>query len=342
MRSLAALASHRESALILLLAAAVAAFSTAVPDFATLSNLLEIGRLVTESGLICIGMTAVIVTAGIDLSVGSMLALCAVVLGKVWHDVGLNIWAAAAVAVACGAGLGAFNGLLVTALRLPPLIVTLGTMALYRGLALGLSSARPVHGYPPHFLALGQGYWQVGPALVPIQLPLFALAAALSALYLARSVWGRWLYAIGRNELAAHLAGVPVVALKAAAYTFAGLLTGLAAVIYVARVSTAKADAGVMLELDVITACVLGGVSIFGGEGSIGGAVLGLLIISAVRRGLDLAQVPGSLQSIIVGAVLIFAVAAHSFWSRRLRAAFLRGATASPPSRQTPPEEGPR
>jgi rhamnose transport system permease protein len=199
-------------------------------------------------------------------------------------------------------------------------------MALFRGLALGLSHAEPVHGYPEQFLFIGQGYWQVAGVAVPVQLPIVATVMLVSGLYLSRSVWGRWLYAIGHNATAAQLAGIPVKRLKMAVYTGTGLLTGLAAVIYVARVSTAKADAGTMLELDVITACVLGGVNILGGEGTILATVLALAIIAVVRRGMDLAQVGSAQQAMVIGAVLIVAVAVHSAWSRAVKLARLRQA----------------
>jgi rhamnose transport system permease protein len=320
------LLARREALLAVVLAVAVVAAGAANRRFFGVDNLLEVLRLATETGLIAVGMTAGILTAGIDLSGGSALALCAVVLGKSWQGGGLPLELAVGLAVATGAALGAFNGLLVTRVGLPPLIVTLATMALYRGLALGISRAEPVHGYPDAFLWLGQGTWHLGPVGVPAQVLLLVVVVALGGVAVSRSVWGRWLYAIGRNETAAGLAGVPVARLKLAAYTATGLLAGLASVVYVARVSTAKADAGTMLELDVITACVLGGVSIFGGEGSVWGATLGLLVVAVARRGMDLAQVPSALQSVLLGALLVLAVAAHSAWSRAAQRAALERA----------------
>ncbi|MCX7599527.1 MAG: ABC transporter permease [Armatimonadetes bacterium] len=321
--------SHRDAVLAVILALAILVACLASPvHFPRASNLLEILRLATEAGIIAVGMTVVIITAGIDLSVGSTLALCAVVLGKSWHHGGLPIGVAALLAVIVGTACGAFNGLLITRFGLPPLIITLATMALYRGLALGLSRAEPVHGYPDSFLRVGQGVWEVGPVGVPVQLPVLLFIVVAGGIVVSRTYWGRWLYAIGRNELAAGLAGVPVRTVKLAAYTALGLLSGLASVIYVSRVSTAKADAGTMLELDVITACVLGGVSIFGGEGSVWGAMLGLLIVAVARRGMDLAQVPSAHQSIMLGLLLILAVAAHSAWSRAMQRAVLERAGA--------------
>lgn len=333
--SLLSIFSRREGILAAILLLAILAACLASPaHFPRVANLLEILRLATEAGIIAVGMTAVILTAGIDLSVGSTLALCAVVLGKSWQQVGLPVAAAALLAVVVGTACGAFNGLLITRFGLPPLIITLATMALYRGLALGLSRAEPVHGYPEGFLWLGQGVWQLGPVAVPVQLPVFLAVVLVGGIVVGRTYWGRWLYAIGRNEVAARLAGVPVRAVKLVAYTALGLLSGLASVIYVARVSTAKADAGTMLELDVITACVLGGVSIFGGDGSVWGATLGLLIVAVARRGMDLAQVPSAHQSIMLGLLLILAVAAHSGWSRVMQRAILERAGAAAEHRE--------
>ncbi|MBC7288848.1 MAG: ABC transporter permease [Armatimonadetes bacterium] len=323
MRTLRKVVVTREFALVLILAAAAIAAGKANARFWLPSNLLDVLRLATETGLIAVGMTAIILTAGIDLSVGSALALCVVVLGKLWERIGLPLPLAAAVAVLVGGAAGALNGAAVTRLGLPPLIVTLATMALYRGLALGISRAEPVHGYPESFLWIGQGVFRVAGVEVPVQLAVFAIVVVIGGVVVGRTVWGRWLYAIGRNETAAELAGVPVRTMKMLAYTATGLLTGIAAVIYVARVSTAKADAGVMLELDIITACVLGGVSISGGEGTVWGTVLGLVIVAVARRGMDLAGVSGALQSVLIGSLLIAAVAAHGAWARFARRAAL-------------------
>lgn len=271
--------------------------------FLSVSNFFEITRIVTEIGLIALGMTLVIITGGIDLSVGSVLGLSGIVMG-VSYTAGLNIWLAALLGGATGALCGLVNGQLITRAGIPPLIVTLATLAIFRGLALGISQAHSFGNYPKAFLALGAGY--LGP--VPTQLIVFALLAVVVGLLLARSTFGRFIYAIGSNTTAARFSGVPVNRVLVLVYILSGTLAGLAGVIFTARVSSARSDAGVGTELDAITAVVLGGASIAGGSGSIVGTLLGLLLVGVVRNGLTLAFIPAEQQAIIIGAILLVAV----------------------------------
>src|SRR5439155_4750086 len=220
-----------------------------------------------EVGLVALPMTLVILTAGIDLSPGSTMGLASVTLGLAWRA-GVPIAVAAGAALLVSAACGRLNGMLVAGARLPALIVTIATLAIYRGLALGLGRGGDVSGYPESFYLLGQSY--VG-GRVPAQTVLFALLAAGAALFLNRTAAGRSLRAVGANEAGAHLSGVRVARYHLLVYTLTGLMAGLAAVVYASRVSTAKSDAGTGLELDAITAVVLGGTSISGGEGGIGG-----------------------------------------------------------------------
>ncbi|MGQ9524954.1 MAG: ABC transporter permease [Armatimonadota bacterium] len=298
----------KEALLVVVLAAVIAAMSAMSPRFLTPYNQLEMTRHFVEIGLIALPMTLVIITGGIDLSVGSILGLSAVVLGYCWRHWHISIWACSAAAICVGAFAGAANGAMVAWARIPPLIVTLATLAIYRGLALGISQAQPVFDYPEAFYLLGQGY--VGP--MPMQLLIFVLAAAVVGCVLALTKHGRAIYAIGASEEAARLSGTPVSTAKLLLYTFSGLMAGLAAVVYVSRVSTAKADAGLGYELDVISAVVLGGTSVSGGEGSVVGTVLGLLIISSLRNGLTLAGNPAEIQAVIIGSLLIAAVGLDS------------------------------
>lgn len=271
--------------------------------FLSVSNFLEITRIITEIGLIALGMTLVIITGGIDLSVGSILGLSGIVLGFL-YNAGLNIWLAAIAGVMAGALCGVINGQLITRAGIPPLIVTLATLAIFRGLALGISQARSFGNYPKEFLALGAGY--VGP--IPTQLIVFVVLAVIVGLVLARSTLGRFVHAIGNNAMAARFSGVPVNRVLVLVYTLSGALAGLAGVIFTARVSSARSDAGVGNELDAITAVVLGGASIAGGSGSIVGTLLGLLLVGVVRNGLTLAFVPAEQQQIIIGGILLVAV----------------------------------
>jgi rhamnose transport system substrate-binding protein len=272
-------------------------------NFATAGNAFEITRLGVEIGLLALALTPIIVTGGIDLSVGSMMGLAAVVLGWLWRDVGLPMPAAVALTLLLGVAGGALNAALITRLKFPPLIVTLGTLSLFRGIAEGVTGGiQHYSGFPESFLHLGQGY--VGGA-VPTQLFIFVAAAIAAAWWLHRTGFGRALYAIGHSAEGARYAGIPVSKRLGAVYVLSGLAASLAAVIYVAHLGQAKSDAGTGYELMAITAVVLGGASIFGGRGTILGTVLGLLSIVLLQNGLRLTGQPAELSGILTGVLLV-------------------------------------
>ena len=302
---------RREAVLLGLLVAVCLVMGRLSPVFLRVGNLLDMTRHMVEVGLVALAMTLVILTAGIDLSPGSTMGLASVVLGLAWRG-GLPIAAAAGAALLAAAAGGALNGALVAWARVPALIVTVATWAIYRGLALGFGRGGDVSGYPESFSMLGQSY--VG-GWVPAQTLLFAALAGAAAIFLDRTAAGRSLRAVGANEAGARLSGVPTARYHFLVYTLTGLAAGLAALIYAARVSTAKADAGTGLELDAITAVVLGGTSIAGGEGGIAGTVLGLLLITSLTDGLTLARVPSDRQAVLLGLLLIATV----WLDRRLR-----------------------
>jgi len=280
--------------------------------FFTAENLLNQGRFMAEVGLVALAMTFVIVTGGIDLSVGSILGLTAILLGVYWHNVGLPLPIAMVAALASGTLAGLGNGLIITRFRVPPLIATLATLALYRGLAEGISQARSVRGYPEWFFFFGQGEI-LG---VPFQLWALAIATAICAIILGLTPFGRATYAIGANEVAARFSGIRVDATKLWIYSGAGFLAALAAVIFVSRVTTTRSDMGTGLELDVITGVVLGGTSIFGGRGTIIGTALGLILIQALKNGLALSGVKGDGTIVVIGIVLIVAILASAIFDR--------------------------
>jgi len=292
-------------ALAILVVAEVLIFSALSHRFATLENLLLILRLSVELGLISLAMTLVIVSAGIDLSVGAAMGLCAVLFGKLFRDAGWPPYLAAIAAIAIGTGLGAINALLITRRRIPPLIVTLGTYSLFRGIAEGLTGGVDnFTNFPASFLRLGQG--QI--SWIPTQVPILIAAAIMFWITLHRGVLGRKLSAIGFNNEGARYAGINVNRSVAIAYIASGFCAGLAAVIYVSRLGQAKADAGNGYELTAITAVVLGGTSIFGGRGSIAGTLLGLLAITILRDGLLLAGQPSELAAVLTGLLLLLAI----------------------------------
>jgi rhamnose transport system substrate-binding protein len=290
-----------------LLLVEIVVFARISHNFFSVTNAMEVLRLSTELGLLAIALTPVIVSGGIDLSVGSMLGLAAVLFGMLTRDAGLGEVPAAVLAVAAGALGGALNALFITRLALPPLIVTLGTYSLFRGLAEGLTSGvRSFTDFAPSFLLLGQGYlggW------VPAQAPVLVAVAAAYYWLLHRSTIGRSLVAIGFSPEGARHAGIPVAARLFLVYSLCGAVAGLAAVVYVAHLGQAKADAGTSYELMAITAVVLGGTSIFGGRGTIGGTLLGLFAVAVLGNGLRLADQPAELAGILVGVLLLSAIA---------------------------------
>jgi len=309
--------SH-EGVLALLLVAEIAIFSAIGRHFWTAGNAFEIVRLGAEIGLLAIAMTPVIVTGGIDLSVGSLMGLCAVLFGKMWRDGHLPLGVAAIVTLALGAAAGLLNATIITRLRIPPLIVTLGSFSLFRGLAEGITAGVDnFTNFPDGFLFLGQGYFF---GSIPAQLPIFAAVAVAVWALLHRSAVGRGLFAVGYSPEGARHAGIPVERRLRLVYLLSGAVASLAAIIYVSHNGQAKADAGTGYELRAITAVVLGGTSIFGGRGNLHGTLIGLFAIVVLQQGLLLADQPAELAGILVGALLIVAIAANRFlvqWAAR-------------------------
>ena len=312
MRPAARALLRHETVLVVLIIAVIVVLANQSDRFFTTENLLNQGRLATELGLISLTMTFVIVTGGIDLSVGSILGLGAILAGVFWKNGGQPLPVAMLLAiVACGL-CGLVNGLIITRFRVPPLIATLATLALYRGLAEGIAQGRSVRGYPEWFFQLGQGET----AGAPTQVWILLAATVAAAVILGRTTFGRATYAVGANETAARFSGVAVDRTKLLIYTASGVASGLAAVIFVSRVSTTRSDMGTGLELDAVTAVVLGGTSIFGGRGTIVGTVLGLVLIQLLRNGLALAGVKGDGTIVVIGAILILAILASNFVGR--------------------------
>jgi rhamnose transport system permease protein len=310
-------AVRHEAVLAGLLLLEIGIFSLTGQNFLSLANAMEVTRVSTEIGLLALVLTPVIVTGGIDLSVGSLMGLCAVVFGGLTKDAGLPFPIAFALTLVLGALGGAVNAALITRLRLPPLIVTLGTYSLFRGLGEGLTrGVRNFTDFPETFLDLGQSYLF---GLFPAQLPIFVGAALALYLLLERSTIGRGLYAIGLHPEGARHAGIPVERRLALVYTLSGLVASLAAVIYVAHLGQAKADAGTSYELMAITAVVLGGTSIFGGRGTITGTLLGLFAIAVLQNGLRLSDQPAELAGILSGALLVGAILVNPLLPKRGR-----------------------
>jgi rhamnose transport system permease protein len=316
--------------LLVVLAIEIAAFSLLSPAFASIANFFEIARFSVEVGLIAFAMTPIIVTGGIDLSVGSMIGLASVVFGAIAIDWHWPIALAAAAALLVGLVGGALNAAMIAALKLPPLIVTLGSLALFRGIAHAMTeAARSYSGFPPGFLFVGQGY--IGGA-VPTQILLFVVVLAGYAILLQRSTIGRACYAIGLNVEGARYAGIPVGKRLSLLYVLSGVVSSLAAIVYVAHLGQARSDAATGYELNAITAVVLGGASVAGGRGTIWGTLLGLLVLSVLQNGLQLAALPSELTGVITGALLIATILADraGFGAWRLGKAFSQAASLEP------------
>lgn len=309
------LAFRQEGVLFFIMLAAALFLASRTDKFLTIDNLLQQGRFMTEVGLIAIPMTYIIITGGIDLSVGSILGLTAIVLGWTWQELGFPLELAIIIGIASGTAAGLVNGLFIVRVGVPPLMMTLATLALYRGLAEGISQAKSARGYPEWFFQLGQGE-TLG---IPTQLWLLLIAVIVFTVVLARTRLGRALYAIGNNETGARFSGLRVNRTLLLIYAFSGLMSAIAGTIFVSRVSTTRSDMGMGIELDVIAAVVLGGTSIFGGSGSIAGTIIGVALIQLLKNGLALTGVTSDATIIVIGSVLIFAILVNNFiQSRRL------------------------
>ncbi|MET0650431.1 MAG: ABC transporter permease [Pyrinomonadaceae bacterium] len=282
------------------------------PHFLTVSNLLNVADQAAIIAIVAVGMTFVIITGGIDLSVGSVLAFAGVVMASALHA-GVPVPVALAVALGTGLFCGLVNGALITVGRLPPFIATLGMMSVARGTALMFTEGRPVSGFSGGFRSLATGELLGVPVSVVIMVGVYALAHVV----LTRTKLGRYTYAIGGNEEAALLSGVNVKFYKASVYGLSGMLSGLAAVLLTARLNSAQPIAGMMYELDAIAATVIGGTSLLGGEGTVLGTFIGALIMAVLRNGLNLLGVPSFVQQVVIGSVIIAAVLIDMWLKRR-------------------------
>ena len=303
----------------------VVVFSLTSGAFFTVGNGMTVGLQVTSIALLGVGATCVIIAGGIDLSVGSVLALSGV-LAALATKAGIPVPLAMALGVLAGAACGAVNGLLVTRAKLPPFIATLGMMLVARGLALQITGARAVSGLGESFGTLGngslfrierideQGFPVVGFPGIPYPVILMAVIAVAVAVLLTRTRLGRHIHAVGSNAEAARLSGVNIGGVVMFTYVVSGALAGLTGCVLMSRLVTAQPNEGVMYELDAIAAAVIGGTSLFGGVGTISGTVIGSFVIGVLRNGLNMNGVSAFTQQIIIGLVILLAV-----WIDQLR-----------------------
>ena len=277
-------------------------FGTINPNFWSVTNMGNVARQISILALISIGQTFAILSAGIDLSVGSLLALVSVVCAQAMLDFGLAAGIVAGVLVGCLAGL--LNGILIAKARVPAFIATLGMLVAARGLALTLSGGLPIAGLPHEFMIIGAGYW----GLVPIPAVIAAISFVVAFFVLSRTRFGRYIYAMGSNEEAAILSGINVVKYKILVYVVSGMFAGIAGVVLTSRVISGQPTLGEVQELYSIAAVVIGGGKITGGVGGIGRTLMGVLVLGMLSNGLNLIQISSYVQNIVVGAIIVIAV----------------------------------
>jgi rhamnose transport system permease protein len=275
------------------------------PYFLNALNISRTSSDFMEIGIMMLPMVFIIITGNIDLSVASTMGMSASFMGLL-HNLGINIWIAALAGLMLGTLGGMLNGYLVAHVKLPALVVTLGTYAFYRGIAYGFLGDQAARDYPPTFTFLGQG--RVFGTLIPFSVVMFLVMAVTFGLLLHRTAFGRYLFAIGNNENASIYSGVPVARIKMILFTLSGFIAALAGLILAARFGSTRPDIGTGLELSVITAAVLGGVDINGGTGTVLGAALSLLLIGLMRFGMGLLNIQGQVQGIAIGLLLILSI----------------------------------
>lgn len=303
-----------EATLFMLLVAFFAVARVLEPRFVLPAVQVGLAADAWPMALVAIVMTTIVITGGIDLSVGGMTALCAVTIG-LSVEAGLNVWLAAMLSLLVGSACGSLNGVLIARANIHPLIVTLATMAGFRGIALAATRGRSIQGFPASYSEIVQGSF-LG---IPHPMWVFIMATTVTAIVLTRTPQGRFLYAIGHNERAARLSGVPVARLKLSLYALSGLVCGLAAILLTSRYKQAKADFATGMELEAITAVVLGGVSIFGGRGNIGGLLIGLILLHECNRFISWHWHVSELGPLVTGGLLIGSVLLNSLFARNRR-----------------------
>ena len=293
---------HRFGLLLVILFVGLA-LSLLTDTFLSVANFTNVARQISINGILAVGVTFVLLTAGVDLSLGSVVALSGVACATFAHPGDHSVFVPIAVGLLIGAACGLVNGVLVTRGGVAPFIVTLGMMTIARGLALIVSGGRPVADMSNELTALAGDFLGV-----PIPVLCFAGVAFAAWFFLRNFRLGRHIYAVGGNENAARAAGVPVEKVKLFAYGLCGLLTGLAGVVLAARITTGQPNAGQAYELDAIAAVVIGGTSLAGGVGTITGTLLGVLLIGVINNGLDLMGVSSYYQAVIKGVIIVGAV----------------------------------
>ncbi|MGE9290784.1 MAG: ABC transporter permease [Puniceicoccales bacterium] len=295
----------KKNGIYIVLFALIGFFSFASENFLVSHNLMNVARQVSMLGIAAVGFAFVLLLGGIDLSVGSNITLVNVVCGWFMVDAGMNPILAVIVTLIMATFIGFTNGWIIANIQMPPLIVTLAMMIIIEGIAFLISKGLPIYGFPSSFAVIGQGY--IGP--IPIPVIIMIVVLAIGAFILNKTYFGRYFYAVGGNEEAAKLSGIKVKNVKYLVYSLSGFFAGVAGIVILSRTNSATTTAGKMMELEILTACVLGGVSVTGGVGRIANVVAGVLILGVLSNGMVLLNVSEFTQMVIKGSVLLIAVA---------------------------------
>lgn len=280
-------------------------FSMVSPSFINANNLINVVRQISMLGIASVGMTFALLVGGIDLSIGSQMSMVAVICSIMMTKYNINPFIACIICLVLTSIVGFFNGIIISKIKMPPLIVTLSTMIIIEGVAFIISKGIPIFGFPQGFSILGQGYISI----IPIPVIIMIVVLIIGAVVLNKTYIGRYFYSIGGNEEASRLSGIDVDKIKMLAYILSGLFAGIAGVILLSRTNSGQPTMGKGFEFDVLTAVVLGGVSVNGGVGKISNVISGILIIGVLNNGLVLMGVNTYIQSVIKGVVLLIAVA---------------------------------
>ena len=294
----------RKYAPLMILIVLLIFFSILSPNFLTSRNLIIIIRQVSFAAISSIGILFVMIAGGIDLSIGSQIVMTNIVLAIMMVDWELPLGVAIPLTLLLGTALGTFNGFLSVILKIHPLIITLGTASIYKGLGYIFAQSRNIMGFPDAFRWFGQGY--IGP--VPVPIVIMIVIALIGSFILTRTYFGRYVFALGGNEEAARLAGVNINGMKVLLFAICGFVSGITSVLLLSRVFAGQTATGQGIEFDALTAALLGGVSFKGGEGTIFGLLTGILIIGVLNNAMQLASFPDFSQNVVKGAVLLIAV----------------------------------
>ncbi|SDY98021.1 ABC transporter permease [Tindallia californiensis] len=300
--------SFKKYGIFMVLVALMTYFSFASSSFLSTNNLFTIARQVSMLGIAAVGMAFVLLIGGIDLSIGSQVTLVNIVAAWLMVNAGIHPVLAVLLALAMSTSIGFFNGWIISTIKMPPIIVTLSMMIILEGVAYLVCKGLPIFGFPSSFSVIGQGY--VG--IIPIPVIIMVVIMGLGAFILNRTYFGRYFYAVGGNEEAAALSGINVVRVKYLVYSLSGLFAGIAGIVMLSRTNSGQVLVGKGFEFEVLTACVLGGVSVNGGQGKISNVFAGVLMIGVLSNGLVLLNVSQFTQMVIKGSVLLLAVAFDS------------------------------